>query len=282
MPTTLERLFTDETAQAGNAKFERIAAAVETLAAKDSFLQYHGAGLFNANFRGKNLGTTSAENLAEISAKIADGSFEGLFCGDTLTGAVSGRLYDLADADYRLHCGYQGSGLTTHHIMVIPRLSMGTSKMNDTDITTGGYAGSKMYTDYLQPFIDIILSDFGASHVLSHRNIFSNAVTDGKPTGYVWATRQVDLMTEAMVYGGIHYGSGASDGTNTYMRYSIDCKQVNLFRHRPDLISPARYWFWLRDVVSAARFAATNSAGSATDTRASLSGGGVRPAFLLY
>lgn len=264
-------VFTEETAQ-------RIAAALETMAAKDSIFQYNGAGLFNAIPRGKSLGTTSAVNMSEISDRIRNG-FDDLFCGDTLTGKTSGRLYDLAHADYRLGCG--DTALNTHHILVIPRLSMGSKQMNEANTTEGAYVGSKMYTENLQEAIDIIMSDFGSDHVLPYRTYLQNVVADGKPSAGAWYTRIGDLMNEPMVFGCYHFNSGSPDGVTVPCRYTIDNSQVALFRHRKDLINPARYWWWLRDVVSAAWFAGVYHNGNCGNNVASYAGG-VRPAFLIY
>jgi len=52
--------------------------------------------------------------------------------------------------------------------------------MNDTNITTDGYTGSKMYLEGLEQAKATINSVFG-THVLTHRKYLCNAVTDGKP-----------------------------------------------------------------------------------------------------
>ena len=92
---------------------------------------------------------------------------------------------------------------------------------------------------------------------------------DGKPSGGAWLNSTVELMTESIVYGGRHFSSGSQDGGDTiYNRYNIDKTQLNLFRHRPDLISN-RQWYWLRDVVSGACFASVNGADNANYNNAS-------------
>ena len=78
------------------------------------------------------------------------------------------------------------------------------------------------------------------------------------------------------MYGGKVFGAG-NDGSTVPVLYTVDKSQYPLFAFRPDLISN-RNWFWLRDVVSASRFAAVSDAGNAYRTDASRAGG-VRPAF---
>ena len=152
--------------------------------------------------------------------------------------------------------------------------------MNDTNITTGGYVGSKMYTTNLTPFKTIIKNDFGTNHILKHKELLTNAVTDGKSNGWAWYDSEIELMNESMVYG--HNAWGSHHGFET----GIDKSQLSIFKHRQDLAvalndSNQRYWYWLRDVVSSSNFAHVNANGPAGDGGAA-SSGGVRPAFLIY
>ena len=59
---------------------------------------------------------------------------------------------------------------------MIPERIMGTAKMNDTNITTGAYVGSKMYTEYLAPFKAVIQNDFEIGHILNHKELLTNAI----------------------------------------------------------------------------------------------------------
>ena len=155
--------------------------------------------------------------------------------------------------------------------------------MNPTNTTNGAYAGSEMRTKPwgLARARAIVEACFGTGSLLTHRLYLQNAVTDGKPSAGAWNdSKGVELMTEQQAYGGLVFNSGAADGTTVSNRYTIACKQFNLFRHRPDLISN-RQWFWLQDVVSAALFAHVFYFGHVADGYASNSGGGVRPAIAL-
>jgi hypothetical protein len=110
--------------------------------------------------------------------------------------------------------------------------------------------------------------------------LFTNAVKDGKPSGGSWFDSTVDLMNENMVYGSNIFLNG-SDGTTIPYNYRVSKSQFPLFMFRPDYIMiPSRQWYWLRDIVSAARFANVNNDGYASCSDASYACG-VRPAFAL-
>ena len=103
------------------------------------------AAAHNGIYRGKNI--TNLFYDGTLSEQIAAGTFDDIFIGDFIVGKVSNRKYIVADLNYRLHCG--DTECTTPHILMVPERIMGTAKMNDTNITTGAYVGSKMYTEYL-------------------------------------------------------------------------------------------------------------------------------------
>lgn len=238
------------------------------------------AGAHNAIYRGKDI--TDKFYDGTLSQQIANQTFDDIFIGDYIIGKTSKRKYLVADLNYRLHTG--DSECTTPHILMITEKLMGTAKMNDTNITTGAYVGSKMYTEYLTPFKNVIKNDFGANHILSHRNHLQNAVTNGYESGGTWFDSDIELMSEKMVYGCDVFHNIMND-TNIPNNYVIDKSQLSLFRHRHDLIptrndAGERTWYWLRDVVSSSNFARVNSPGLATSDYAS-SVGGVRPAFLI-
>lgn len=233
------------------------------------------AGAHNSIYRGKDI--TDLFYNGTLSKQIAAGTFDDIFIGDYIIGKVSKKKYLVADINYRLYCG--DTECTKQHILMIPERIMGTAKMNDTNITTGGYFGSKMYTNYLAPFKTVIQNDFTSNHILSHKELLTNAVGDGKSTGWAWYDSTIELMNESMVYGHDVWGSS---GYET----GIDKSQLSLFRLDPSKIiarddNNARYWYWLRDVVSSSNFADVSGNGFAHYGNAS-NAGGVRPAFLIY
>lgn len=228
-----------------------------------------GAGAHNSVYRGANLGTSvTSVQWAAIQA----GTFDDMYIGDYWT--IDGVVYRIAAFDYYRRAG--DTDMTTHHVTLVPDVSMYTHVMNDTNITTGGYVGSKMYTSGLTQAKNTINTAFGSTHILTHRQYLHNAVTNGRPSGGSWYDSTVELMTEQNVYGGKVYGVG-NDGSSVPTLYTVDKSQYPLFAFRPDLISN-RQTFWLRDVVSAAYFAVVTNAGVAACGNAS-NVYGVRPAF---
>ena len=238
------------------------------------------AGAHNGIYRGKDI--TDLFYNGTLSQQIATGTFDDVFIGDYIIGKVSKRKYLVADINYRLNMG--DAECKTPHILMIPERIMGTAKMNDTNITTGAYVGSKMYTEYLTPFKAVIQNDFEISHIVQHKNLLANAVTNGYESAGGWFDSTIELMNEIMVYGGNIFHN-IQNGANLPYNYTIDKQQLSLFKLRPDLTvarndAGERYWYWLRDVVSASFFACVHYGGYAYNSGASLATG-VRPAFLI-
>ena len=157
--------------------------------------------------------------------------------------------------------------------MLVPDNNFGNGQMNSTNITTGAYVGSEMYTDansVLNTARTAIATDFGG-YLASHKLYLLNAVTDGKESAGAWYNSTVELMTEIMVYG--------CKIRNPGNFYTTEKSQLALFRLNPAMVN-LRYNYWLRDVVSAAYFAQVNSFGNADASNASYSIG-VRPAFAI-
>ena len=229
----------------------------------------NGAGAHNAVYRGKELGTAVTD--AQWAA-IAAGTFENMYIGDYWT--IDGITYRIAAFDYYYKTGDTSCG--THHVTLVPDARMYTHVMNDTNVTTGAYVGSKMYTNGLEQAKTTIKAAFGESHILTHRQYLNNAVTNGYASAGSWYDSTVELMTEQNVYGCKIFGN-MLNGTSMPNSYTMDMSQYPLFKFRPDMISN-RNWFWLRDVVSDTNFVLVNNTGIATNGNAS-NANGVRPAF---
>lgn len=242
---------------------------IKTLKELTKMLGQTGASRANSFIYEHSLGTSFT---AEQSADIRAGKFELVRTGGYWT--INGRKYWAAHADYRLNCG--DTALTTHHMLVIPDKSFYNRVMNDANDTTGSYYGSKMKTSGLADALATIKADFGADHILTHRIILPNAVSNGASSGWAWYDSQIDLMNEKMVYGSHAWGGGSQNGYDT----GADKSQLALFQARPDLITNRENW-WLRDVRSATSFCFVRDDGNADRWGASTSFG-VRPAFLIY
>lgn len=228
------------------------------------------AGAHNAIYRGKSLGSsvTSAQYAA-----ISSGKFTDLYIGDYWT--IGGVNYRIAAFDYYLNCG--DTNTTKHHVVLVPDTCLYNHVMNDTNITTGGYVGSKMYEEGLTQAKNTIKAAF-SGHVLSHRVYLTNATDNGRPSACAWCDSEVDLMCEEMVYGGGIFRP-TSDGTNVPANYRVEKSQLPLFAHEPSRICNKATW-WLRDVATASHFAFVYYSGVVTYGNASNSLG-VRPAFCI-
>lgn len=231
----------------------------------------NNAGAHNGIYRGKYLGSSVT---AEQYANIANGTFKDLFIGDYWT--IGGVNYRIAAFDYYLRCG--NSDLTTHHAVIVPDTALYDHVMNDSNVTTGGYVGSKMYTEGLESAKTTIKTAF-SGHVLNHRIYLTNAVANGRPSAAAWCDSEVDLMNEQMVYGSGIF-SPVSDGTNVPANSRVEKSQLPLFQFRAELISN-RTTYWLRDIVTAANFASIHGHGR-TDSGGASNPFGVRPSFCIY
>ena len=228
------------------------------------------AGAHNSIYRGSSLGTSV--KTAQWTA-ISNGTFEDMYIGDYWT--INSGVWRIAAFDYYLTTG--DTACNTHHVVIVPDSILYSHVMNDTNITTGGYVGSKMYTEGLADAKTAINNAFGASHILSHRQYLCNAVTNGYPSGGSWYDSKVELMTEQNVYGG-KVMSPMGNGATVVANYTVDKSQYPLFVHDPHMISN-RQNFWLRDVVAAVFFAVVHNLGGSGHDFASSSDYGVRPAF---
>ena len=220
-------------------------------------------------FRGKNLGTALT---AVQKAAIKDGSFKGMFLGDYWS--IGGRIWRIVDMDYWYNCG--DTAFTSHHLVIMPDEALYNAQMNTTNITTGGYVGSEMYKNNLANAKTIVNAAFQGS-VLTHREHLCNAVTNGKQSGGAWFDSSIELPSEIMMYGHIHFGN-ASDGNTIPNIYTTSKTQLALFMVCPRFIVNRSYNQWLRDVVSSAYFAFVDDYGNADFHYASNSLG-VRPVF---
>lgn len=234
-------------------------------------LTYDNAGAHNSIYRGKNLGTTVTEEQWEA---ISSGTFTDLYIGDYWV--IGGVNWRIAAFDYYLNCG--DASFTKHHAVIVPDTCLYSAQMNTTNVTTGAYKGSAMYTANLTQAKSTINSAFGSSHVLSHRIYLSNATSNGRASAGEWTDSTVDLMCEHMVYGSGIF-SPVSDGSNVPNNYRVEKGQLPLFALEPSRICNRDTW-WLRDVITAAGFAFVYYYGNASYTDASYSNG-VRPAFCI-
>lgn len=227
-----------------------------------------GAAAHNCIYRGKNLGTSVT---AEQYAAISSGKFTDLYIGDYWV--IKGVTYRIAAFDYYYNCG--DTNFTKHHVVIVPDTSLYKAQMNTSNVTTGGYTGSAMYKSNLAQAKTTIKAAFGSAHVLTKRELLTNAVNGNTPSGWAWFDSDVELMNEVQAYGSVAWG--AHDG-NGYNVASGDGQFPLFMFDRTKLHNREDYW--LRDVASAPSFSFVYNGGIASGSVASYSFG-VRPAFCI-
>ena len=234
------------------------------------------AGSHNSFFRGKNIGSSVTSTQ---SSAIKDGSFKDIYVGDYWV--INGTTYRVAGCDVFYRTGDNVD--LGHNVVVVPDSCIlngdgqTTKYWNDTDTTSGGYMGSKMYkTTIPEKVIPKIQNDFG-SNLYVHREYLSNAVaSNGGASNGTWVDSSVELMNEVMLYGSVVNGCGLG-----LYNIGIGNTQLPLFRLAPQFIH-TRESYWLRDISSSAGVANVGSYGDAGYNGASASWTSVRPYFLVH
>lgn len=258
------------------------------------------AGLHNSIYRGVNLKThwgltTDAQVVSKVTTNISNGTFEDLFIGDyfdvTINSEVGGSevvTCVIAGFDIYLNCG--DTALTQHHAVIVPKNCFKTkSAMNSSGTTSGGYVGSAMYTNILPKYATALQTAL-SNHIISHRELLTNAVNtsaksggysawDGAASDWAWKDSLIELMSEPEVYGSKVWSSSAYD-------VGIAKVQLPLFALNPAMIqanlgnTTTRQWYWLKAVASSTDFCCVRDNGGADSGGASDSSG-VRPRFLI-
>ena len=266
--TQINALTADDKLLIGTAEGNKAIGADDALFAKlDAFIPKEQRRMI---YRGKNLGAVVTE---EQKANIKNGTFKGFFLGDYWT--IGSYTWRIVDFDYWYNCG--DTAFTTPHLVIMPDKPLYNAQMNETNITTGGYTGSLMYTENLDQAKTLAASAFG-DLILTHLEYLTNAVTDGHASAGAWFDSTLDLPNEIMMYG-CHVYAAMNNGTVIPTNYTIGKTQLALFTVVPKLISN-RATFWLRDVVSSAGFANVDFRGDTNYSNASGSYG-VRPVFAI-
>lgn len=227
-----------------------------------------GAAAHNCIYRGKNLGTSVT---AAQYAAISSGKFTDLYIGDYWV--INGVIYRIAAFDYYYNCG--DTNFTKHHVVLVPDTSLYKAQMNTSNVTTGGYTGSAMYKSNLAQAKTTIKAAFGSAHVLTKRELLTNAVNGNTPSGWAWFDSDVELMNEVQVYGSVAWGAHDGNGYNVASgdgQFPLFMFDHTKLHNRED--------YWLRDVSSATAFSYVGDSGHADYGNASYSFG-VRPAFCI-
>lgn len=223
-------------------------------------------------FRGKNLG---ASVTSEQKAAIKNGTFKGMFIGDYWE--IGEHIWRIADIDYFYRTGDDTWVFNTHHLVIVPDKGLYDTYMDSNNTTNGGYVNSEMYKTNLNQAKTMINAAF-PDLVLTHKDFFTNAATNGHPSGGAWFASTVELMNEIMVYGTTIYAT-TNDGTTRPTLYTTGKQQFALFALDPKKVN-IRANYWLRDIASSTEYADVGTYGNAT-ANGSANYYGVRPYFCM-
>ena len=183
------------------------------------------------------------------------------------------------------------------HIVCCPYSAFGSSVMNKTDTSAGGYWNTFINQEVIGPVTSVgdiggtinqqLYAEFGdhlktipefVSTVINE-NVFnyrSPASNIGVSSGGAWKPVQACLMTEIEVLGSVVFGSSGYDignGNKQYPAFNLSGNIVNDNNN-----------FWLRDVVSKERFAFLGMRSQSAAANAYANGQAryfVRPKFVL-
>ena len=226
----------------------------------------------NNIYRGKDL--TNEYSWDDISSKVTDGTFDDLYIGDYINVTIDNKSIPFRFAGFDSYIGSGDTQLTSHHIVIVPDI-IADKQMNSTNVTTGGFKGSSMWTTVIPEYTTKIESSIGTNHLLSYRQLITNEVnSDGQSSNWEWISTKLSLMSEVSIYGCMISSSSRFD-------IGLDCRQFPLFRLNPSFYNNQRKAWWLKSVVSGTLFCTVGSASGSGNSDASASAG-FRPFFLFY
>lgn len=279
MATATKPVLLDETGKQMVAALQGISAAMDVKSVKD-ILDSVGIS-HNGIYRGKNFGTITSANIGAFLSehKVTEGLFTDLYVGDcfTIQDGVYNKEWEIAGFDCYLNKG--DTAFAKHHLALIPKNNLLAIGMNDTDITTGGYTGSRMYTETIPTVVTNLTKALGA-HLLTRRALLTKTVNTtlnsaagagrvGCSTEWEWQDVKACLMSEVAVYGATVFSSSFYD-------VGEDCERLPIFQFK-NHVRNIRESFWLRAVADSTAFALAHGGGTAGSYGASHSGVGVRP-----
>ena len=227
----------------------------------------------------ENLGTAvTAEQLSYIE----NGEGYQLGLGSYWDDQAQGIVWRIWDFDKFYNTG--DSALKTRNAFVLPDANLihadgSTHYMNDTDTTAGGYNATKYRSTYRPQCRMKFANFFGSAHIVTHRELLSNAASNGAASGWSWYDCDVELPSEEMMYGHGVWGTSTIGGQgghnvgNSWGRLALSLLKPEFVCNREN--------YWLRNVVSASHFAAVDGGGHASYIYASYSHVGFRPFALI-
>ena len=207
----------------------------------------------------------------------------------------------IAGLDTMMNNGDQGNGVDYHHAVMVAGQGFGgiqhfgSSRMNATNTTEGGYKASEMNTLVLGEVTSTgstaadatinqqLYAEFG-SHLKTTRELVSNEVNAtgynrfGSATGcassWAWISAQAVLMSEVEVYGTTVWNSSGYDTGNANA-------QLPLFAFSKQAQNNHSAYWWLKNIASATFFCVAGVSGYANSGRANYAHIHVRPRFII-
>lgn len=215
---------------------------------------------------------------------------------------VTGSQYvTIASIDGLMHNG-DSININYHHLVMVPGQGFGgiqhfgSSAMNASNTTAGGYKGSAMNRAMLGSVVTAgstasgatinqqLYAEFG-SHLKMTKELVSKGVdatgynrvgtTSGCSNSWEWINVQAILMSEIEVYGSIALSSSGYDTGNANHQLELFANSKSAINNR------SAYAYWLKDVATASSFCICSSNGNSNYYNADYSGFYVRPRFVI-
>ena len=123
----------------------------------------------------------------------------------------------------------------------------------------------------------------GEGSIAAHRELMSSAKTANGATNWAWTDADVELPSEANIYGHSAWSKSYYSNVHFGGAYNIGTQwgQFALFRLAPYMAINRSENYWLRDIVNASYWAFVNNNGIAGYLGASDTRVGLRPFFIL-
>lgn len=206
----------------------------------------------------KNLG--AKPSTAQKNA-IKNRTYTDMYIGDYWL--IDNKKRIIADVDYFHNTGDKKTDDGGDLLMVNEDLDLtadgkSTVYMNDSAITEGGFAASKLYTIIIPNNIVPSISSAFGDNIYIHREFISNATDDGIPTNGIWADVVYMPFTESMLFGSTI--NAITNGGAGEFNEGLGKTQVALFKYFPEYLNKGAN-YWLRETVSDKAFAAVSDDG---------------------
>ena len=218
-------------------------------------------------------------DLSVLKQAVADQNLEkyGLKVGDQKT--INGHTYVIAG----LNCmkGSHSHTATANHVglIVIPHTTHAWNASGNTytgaDERGAGYLNSDLHYYLKNTVLPLAQTDLGASNLITHNKLLTNAVNTtgynryGSATGcsssWTWSNEYISALSEMQVYGGTVWSSSGYDTGEAD-------QQLEVFKHYKHTDIFGNEYPWLRDVASATSAATASDYGYAAYNPASAAG----------